>query len=113
MGALLISNGCDLLLDEYFNLKKSGIRFKCINIGLYRKKAGLPEYSEKDYQSFLRSLKDLFSRGLLSADFLKDYYNEVVIPMNYNDEIKKKIEDTFKMYLDMFSYPSQIKKWQF
>ena len=39
VGALLLSNGCDLLLGEYINLKQRGIRFKCINKkGLYRQK---------------------------------------------------------------------------
>lgn len=38
VGALLLSNGCDLLLGEHINLKQRGIRFKCINKGLYRQK---------------------------------------------------------------------------
>ena len=102
-GALLISDGCDLLLNEYYELKRSGIRFKCINKGLYRKKAGLPEYSESQYQMLISSLKSLLLHGKISVNFIKNYYNEVVIPMDYSDEVKKKIEDAFKEYFSMFS----------
>lgn len=38
VGGILLSNGCDILLNEYINFKQNNIRFKCINKGLYRQK---------------------------------------------------------------------------
>ena len=35
-GAVILSNGCGVLIDKYLYLKENDIPFKCINKGLYR-----------------------------------------------------------------------------
>lgn len=96
-GALLISNGCDLLINEYLNFKKNNIKFKCINKGLYKKKYGMDEYSEKEYNEFLNSISRLYNdidNYIYTNEELLGYYNEVVVPMKYNSEITNMIKQS-------------------
>ena len=102
-GALLISDGCDLLLEEYRTLKESNIRFKCINKGLYRRKKHLKEYSEEEYSKLVTSLNQLLLNGYYDVDFLKEYYDEVVIPMCYSESVKNIIQSAFEEYYDRYS----------
>lgn len=102
VGALLLSNGCDLLLGEYINLKQRGIRFKCINKGLYRQKNNISPYNEEEYNKFiisLDSLDEVISRYNISDDLLREYYYEVVLPMKYDDDVMKVINKKFSLYL--------------
>ena len=102
VGALLLSNGCDLLLGEYINLKQRGIRFKCINKGLYRQKNNISPYNEEEYNKFiisLDSLDEVISRYNISDDLLREYYYEVVLPMKYDDNVMKVINKKFSLYL--------------
>lgn len=102
VGALLLSNGCDLLLGEYINLKQRGIRFKCINKGLYRQKNNISPYNEEEYNKFLinlDSLDEVISRYNISNDLLREYYYEVVLPMKYDDNVMKVINKKFSLYL--------------
>ena len=102
VGALLLSNGCDLLLGEYINLKQMGIRFKCINKGLYRQKNNIPPYNEEEYNKFLinlDSLDEVISRYNVSDNLLREYYYEVVLPMKYDDNVMKVINKKFSLYL--------------
>lgn len=102
VGALLLSNGCDLLLGEYINLKRMGIRFKCINKGLYRQKNNIPPYNEEEYNKFLinlDSLDEVISRYNISDDILREYYYEVVLPMKYDNNVMKVINKKFSLYL--------------
>ena len=102
VGALLLSNGCDLLLGEYINLKRMGIRFKCINKGLYRQKNNIPPYNEEEYNKFLidlDSLDEVISRYNISDDILREYYYEVVLPMKYDNNVMKVINKRFSLYL--------------
>ena len=101
-GALLLSNGCDLLLGEYINLKRMGIRFKCINKGLYRQKNNIPPYNEEEYNKFLinlDSLDEVISGYNISDDILREYYYEVVLPMKYDNNVMKVINKKFSLYL--------------
>jgi len=89
-GALLLGNGCDLLIDEYLYLKKNNIEFKCLNKGLYKQKYGIDMYNEKEYNEFLKSISKLYvniNNGKYTTEELLGYYNEVVIPMKYSPEI--------------------------
>jgi len=101
-GALLLSDGCDLLLNEYIFLKQNNMKFKCLNKGLYREQNGLTPYTEKELSNFLQSIKhlnELIISGKLESSILLDYYNEVVIPMGYSKEIEDMIRENFSKYV--------------
>ena len=102
VGALLLSNGCDMLLGEYINLKQMGIRFKCINKGLYRQKNNISPYNEEEYNKFLinlDSLDEMISKYNISDNLLREYYYEVVLPMKYDSNVMKVINKKFSLYL--------------
>lgn len=103
-GAVLISNGCDLVLREYLFLKSNGINFKCLNKGLYRRKVGLSDYTDKEFNEFILSLptmKEYLDFYDISYDILIDYYYEVVLPMRYSDEILQIIQNELLKYVDI------------
>lgn len=103
-GAVLLSNGCDLLISEYIHLKRNKINFKCINKGLYRKQHNLKPYTQKEYEEFLYKLDKLSSfinMYELTNNDLLSYYNEIVIPMQYDDEIMSIIDNYFSKYIDI------------
>lgn len=106
-GILLISNGCDLLLVEYLFLKININTFKCINKGLYRKRIGLSSYTEEEYREFIEKINkiDLYvQKGIIDGELLKNYYEEVVIPMQYDEEIMFIINETFSKYIEISFY---------
>lgn len=103
-GILLISNGCDLLIGEYLFLTNSNQSFKCINKGLYREKHGQMPYSQEEYQEFNRKLNQLdnyIEKGIIPKEILKLYYEDVVIPMNYDEKIVKIITSRFSKYITL------------
>lgn len=113
VGTLLISNGCDLLLNEYLFLKTNGINFKCLNKGLYRRKKGLSDYTEKEFMEFRYSLQEIgkcLDYYSLSHDVLIDYYNDVVLQMGYSEEIVGMIFENFLKYIDISSLDAVRKK---
>ena len=100
-GAILLSDGCDLLLGEYLRLKSLGVKFKCINKGLYRQKNNIPPYTEEEYNNFLislDSLDDVIERYNVSYEDLFGFYQEVVIPMKYDEKVMNHINKKFSFY---------------
>lgn len=100
-GAILLSNGCDLLLEEYLHLKNLGIKFKCINKGLYRQKNNIPPYTEKEYNNFLTSLDnldDIINKYNIPEDILSNFYQEVIIPMKYDERVMNDINKKLSFY---------------
>ena len=100
-GAILLSDGCDLLLGEYLQLKSLGVKFKCINKGLYRQKNNIPPYTEEEYNNFLislDSLDDVIERYNVSYEDLFGFYQEVVIPMKYDEKVMNHINKKFSFY---------------
>ena len=100
-GAILLSNGCDLLLGEYLQLKSLGVKFKCINKGLYRQKSNIPPYTDEEYNNFLISLDnldDVIRRYNVSYEDLFDFYQEVVIPMKYDERVMNDINKKLSFY---------------
>ena len=100
-GAILLSDGCDLLLEEYLRLKSLGVKFKCINKGLYRQKNNIPPYNEEEYNKFLinlDSLDEVISRYNISDDLLREYYYEVVLPMKYDERVMNDINKKLSFY---------------
>lgn len=100
-GAILLSDGCDLLLEEYLQLKSLGVKFKCINKGLYRLKSNIPPYTEEEYNNFLislDSLDDVIERYNVSYEDLFGFYQEVVIPMKYDERVMNDINKKLSFY---------------
>lgn len=105
-GAILFSNGCDLLVENYIYLKENNIKFKCINKSLY-KKGNEPLYDEEEYLDFLKKLSKLEEKinlGHITPSTLLTYYQEVIIPMKYSEEIQNMIKETFSKYIEIPSY---------
>ncbi len=103
LGAILLSNGCDLLISEYLELKKNHIPFKCVNIQLYRNKLGMNYIEDSDYQEYLQSLSNLeneLANGFVTVEQLTEYYNEVVLPMQYDEVVKNDFMQLMKKYTD-------------
>ena len=94
--ALLIADETDLLINEYFKLKENKIKFKCINRGIYKEMDSQKRYSQEQLDKLIKQLSEL---PTYNPQFLSDYYNEVVLPMNYSDEILSIINDSFKQYI--------------
>lgn len=109
-GALLISKGCDLLIEEYLYLRKNNVNFKCLNIGLYKEKFGYPSYNEKEYAEFLKKNSSLPNYDI---EVLLEYFNDVVIPMNYSSEITNIIKKTLFGNLNYDSLITTNKKTSF
>jgi len=112
-GALLLSNGCDLLINEYLFLKQNNMKFKCLNKGLYREQNGLSQYTDKELNIFLQNMKkldEMVISGSLDYSLLLDYYNEVVIPMDYCKEILDMIRNTFSKYVMLSEENTNNKK---
>lgn len=112
-GTILLSNGCDLLITEYLFLKAKNINFKCINKGIYREKKGLVSYTKKDLDELIKELKKLenyIQQNELSSSVLLEYYNEVVIPMKYNEEILNIIRNVFSKYIDFKQEETKLLK---
>lgn len=104
IGALLISNGCDLLLDEYLNLKQNNVKFKCINKGLYRTKNNMTEFTSKDYNDFIDKFNRIENYSYLGDklnELLLGYYYEVILPMNYSSDVMLLINDKFSKYIEI------------
>lgn len=100
-GAVILSNGCDVLIDKYLYLKEQDIPFKCINKGLYKIQKGLEEFSDDDYEKFTKDLEKLdqkISNGYVTTKQLNDYYEEVVIPMKYDDRVKTGFQELVTKY---------------
>ena len=100
-GAILLSDGCDLLLGEYLQLKSLGVKFKCINKGLYRQKSNISPYTDEEYNNFLISLDnldDVIRRYNVSYEDLFDFYQEVVIPMKYDERVMNDINKKLSFY---------------
>ena len=58
-------------------------------------------YSNTDYEEYLSSLKRLEARilaGLIPLDELNAYYNEVIIPMQYDDIVANDFKKVIAKY---------------
>ena len=58
-------------------------------------------YSNTDYEKYLSSLKSLEARiltGLIPLDKLNAYYNEVIIPMQYDDIVVNDFKKVIAKY---------------
>lgn len=94
-GILLLSDGYDVLLDEYLTSLRAkrimGLQMKCLNKALYRQGPPLKENLEQLSERIEQILK--YCEYSYGTDFtktaLEGYIQDVVIPMKYPDEIIK------------------------
>ena len=104
LGALLVGSGCDLVIWQYMFLKENGVRFKCINKGIYRELNGFSNYTEAEFEAFKCTLQELerdIAGGKISLSLLQAYYEEVVLPMQYDKTILFMIRSVFAKYIDL------------
>ncbi len=101
-GILVIGNGCDFLLEDYFRILELkyqlNLDIKVINKGLYRKIKNLPEYTLKEYEEFLNNMKNYENCSFLlnnNYEDIKCYFNSyiknIVLPMKYDKKINREI----------------------
>ncbi len=103
-GVLLIGNGCDLLFGEYITLKNNNQEFKCINKGLYRLKNNQSEYTEEEYQEFIKKLDGLellLVKGKVRKEDIENYYKDVVVNMNYSENVLNIINERLSKYMEI------------
>lgn len=96
--ALLMADETDLLLDEFVTLRKNNIEFKCINKGLYKEQKDEDRY---DKTRLIELKNELSKIGYYDKKVLEDYYKNVVLKMNYSDDILEIINDGFSKYIDI------------
>ena len=96
--ALLMADETDLLLDEFVTLRNNNIEFKCINKGLYKEQKDEDRY---DKTKLIELKNELSKIGYYDEKVLEDYYKNVVLKMNYSDDILEIINDGFSKYIDI------------
>lgn len=109
----LQTNGCDFLLYEYMKAKEMeelyGKKLRIINKSVYRKQSMLSPYTEDDYKKFNSimnhysnptNLNFIIENPLFYRQLLIDYKDEVIIPNNYESEIKEKLENTINVMIN-------------
>ena len=98
-GIILLSDGCDCLIDEYLSAVQArssmGLEFKCLNKELYREpEIIMPERLEKLSNSIDLSIE--FCQNYYGVEqtkeILEGYVQEVVLPMHYSGEILRLLE---------------------
>ena len=105
-GCLLVANETKILFSEFYSLLQNNMKFKCINIGIYKEKRGINRYDVNDLKIFKSELIQTINywKNILDYDsfvlFLENYYRQVVIPMNYSDEILMIINEEFLKYIN-------------
>ena len=93
--ALLVADETDLLLDEFMVLRKNNIDFKCINKGLYNEEE---RYDKSKLEELDQSLSNI---GIYGLNTLQDYYKNVVLKMNYSNDVLERINNSFSKYIDI------------
>lgn len=103
-GILLLSDGYDVLMNEYLAAiqarRSMGLQMKCLNKALYRQgpplKENLDQLSER-----IQDALDLYEYNY-GFDFtraaLEGYIQDVVLPMNYSEEIVNLYQSKLSSY---------------
>lgn len=104
-GMVLLSDGCDCLIDEYLSAvqarRSMGLEFKCLNKELYRE-AGIimPERLEELSNSIDLSIE--FCQNNYGVEQTKEildgYVQEVVLPMHYSGEVVELYQSKLESY---------------
>ena len=114
-GIILVNSGLDCLLDEYVNYRFTThsslqLPIKCLNKVLYQKRFYDIEFSDQDYLNLEAQLNNIINQLMQLYDYKKvaqildSYYNEVVLPMKYDDCALEIINNTLKKHIDTDSY---------
>ena len=104
-GMVLLSDGCDCLIDEYLSAVQArcsmGLEFKCLNKELYCE-AGIimPERLEELSNSIDLSIE--FCQNNYGVEQTKEildgYVQEVVLPMHYSSEVVELYQSKVENY---------------
>ena len=106
-GCLLVAEETRLLFSEFKTLKRNNIKFKCINIGLYKEKQGINRFTPEEIIKLKKELQEqiVTLQNELNQEnyiqFLTNYYEEIVIPMKYSDELLSIINTEFSKYINI------------
>ena len=105
-GILMVTNGCDLVIEEYLAAVKMRERYNCkikiANKSTYRKKAGLTPYTARELSLLEHQTAALINPAnkiyhFLSSeeisDLVDDYIEEVVMVAGYEETVKDMIID--------------------
>ena len=104
-GIILLSDGCDCLIDEYLSAVQArssmGLEFKCLNKELYREpEIIMPERLEKLSNSIDLSIE--FCQNCYGVEqtkeILEGYVQEVVLPMHYSGEVVELYQSKVESY---------------
>ena len=104
-GIILLSDGCDCLIDEYLNAVQArssmGLEFKCLNKELYREpEIIMPERLEELGNSIDLSIE--FCQNCYGVEqtkeILEGYVQEVVLPMHYSGEVVELYQSKVESY---------------
>ena len=104
-GIILLSDGCDCLIDEYLNAVQArssmGLEFKCLNKELYREpEIIMPERLEELGNSIDLSIE--FCQNYYGVEqtkeILEGYVQEVVLPMHYSGEVVELYQSKVESY---------------
>ena len=104
-GIILLSDGCDCLIDEYLNAVQArssmGLEFKCLNKELYREpEIIMPERLEELGNSIDLSIE--FCQNYYGVEqtkeILEGYVQEVVLPMHYSGEVVELYQSKVENY---------------
>ena len=104
-GIILLSDGCDCLIDEYLNAVQArssmGLEFKCLNKELYREpEIIMPERLEELGNSIDLSIE--FCQNCYGVEqtkeILEGYVQEVVLPMHYSGEVVELYQSKVENY---------------
>ena len=104
-GIILLSDGCDCLIDEYLSAVQArssmGLEFKCLNKELYREpEIIMPERLEKLSNSIDLSID--FCQNYYGVEqtkeILEGYVQEVVLPMHYSGEVVELYQSKVENY---------------
>lgn len=104
-GIILLSDGCDCLIDEYLSAVQArssmGLEFKCLNKELYREpEIIMPERLEKLSNSIDLSID--FCQNYYGVEqtkeILEGYVQEVVLPMHYSGQVVELYQSKVESY---------------
>lgn len=104
-GMVLLSDGCDCLIDEYLSAvqarRSMGLEFKCLNKELYHE-AGIimPERLEELSNSIDLSIEFCQNNYGVeqTKEILEGYVQEVVLPMYYSGEVVELYQSKVENY---------------
>ena len=63
----------------------------------------MTSFTTKEYREFINKIENinyLLNRGYITSEDLQNYYDEVVVNMNYDEEVLEIIKEAFSKYIN-------------